>query len=92
MEMRSTAYDKGSSLKEKVMSKTKATSTPAVKKPKKTRSLPTQEEIAIRAYQIYVERGYAPGNPLEDWLRAERELNEGLSKPRRKSKIVSIAA
>jgi len=74
------------------MSKTKTASTPAAKKPKKTKALPTQEEIAIRAYQIYTERGYAPGNPLEDWVRAERELNEGLSKPRRKSKIVSIAA
>jgi len=74
------------------MSKTKAASTPAVKKPKKTKALPTQEEIAIRAYQIYVERGYAPGNPLEDWLRAERELTEEMGKSRRKSKIVSIAA
>ena len=74
------------------MSKTKAASTPTVKKPKKTKALPTREEIAILAYQIYAERGYTPGNPLEDWLRAERELNEGLSKPSRKSKIVSIAA
>jgi Protein of unknown function (DUF2934) len=29
--------------------------------------------IRARAYEIYVERGYH-GDPLEDWLRAEREL------------------
>ena len=50
------------------MSKTKAASTPTVKKPKKTKALPTREEIAILAYQIYAERGYTPGNPLVDWF------------------------
>jgi hypothetical protein len=37
---------------------------------------PTDEEIALRAYHIYLERGSAEGNPIEDWLRAERELAE----------------
>jgi hypothetical protein len=35
---------------------------------------PTQEEIALRAYHIYLERGGAEGSPIEDWLQAEREL------------------
>jgi Protein of unknown function (DUF2934) len=74
------------------MPKTRATSSPAVKKPKKAKTLPTQEEIALRAYHIYLERGSTPGNPHEDWLRAERELLEQSSKSRRKSKVVSIAA
>jgi len=74
------------------MRKTKAASTPAVKKPKKVKNQPTQEEIALRAYHIYVQRSYIAGNPLEDWLRAERELVEELTTPRRKSKVVSIAA
>ena len=74
------------------MPKNKAASLPALKKARKAKAQPTREEIAIRAYHIYVERGYTPGNPLEDWLRAERELTEELSKPRRKSKVVSIAA
>ena len=39
---------------------------------------PTEEEIAVRAYQIYQERGEAEGNPTDDWLQAERELTEGL--------------
>src|SRR5262245_35277562 len=32
------------------------------------------EQIRIRAYQFYLERGGAPGDPVSDWLRAEREL------------------
>ena len=74
------------------MPKTKATSSPVVKKPKKAPTGPTQEEITLRAYHIFLERGSAPGNPLEDWMRAERELIEQAGKPRRKSKVVSIAA
>ena len=35
---------------------------------------PTEEEIAVRAYHIHLERGDAPGNPTDDWLQAEREL------------------
>ena len=35
---------------------------------------PTHDQIKDRAYQIYLERGARPGNELDDWLRAEREL------------------
>jgi len=42
-----------------------------------TRARPTDEEIAVRAYHIYLERGEAEGNPSDDWLQAERELAEG---------------
>jgi len=35
---------------------------------------PLQERIAIRAYELYVERGYQDGRDLEDWLAAETEL------------------
>ena len=37
---------------------------------------PTLEEIELRAYHIYLERGSAEGSPIEDWLQAERELAE----------------
>lgn len=30
--------------------------------------------IAMRAYEIYQQRGGRPGNPAEDWLRAESEV------------------
>ena len=34
----------------------------------------TDEQIRLRAYQFYLERGGAAGDPVADWLRAEREL------------------
>ena len=37
---------------------------------------PTHDQIKHRAYQIYLERGARPGNELDDWLRAERELEK----------------
>jgi hypothetical protein len=35
---------------------------------------PTTEQIRNRAYDIYVSRDDAPGDELQDWLLAEREL------------------
>ena len=32
------------------------------------------EEIRIRAYEIYLERDGQPGDDLNDWLQAEREI------------------
>lgn len=74
------------------MSKSRKTSSPAAKKPRANGFHPTTEEIALRAYQIYLERDGAPGNALEDWTRAERELLENSGKPRRKPAPKSIAA
>jgi hypothetical protein len=53
---------------------------------------PTHEEIALRAYQIYLERNGTPGDPHSDWLRAETELTTARKKTTRKSKVISIAA
>jgi hypothetical protein len=39
-----------------------------------------------------LERRGAPGNPLEDWTQAERELLEKPSKPRRKLGPKLVAA
>lgn len=36
--------------------------------------VPTREQIANRAYEIYENRGREPGRELEDWLAAESEL------------------
>ena len=36
----------------------------------------THEQIARRAYEIYLERGENPGSQYEDWAAAERELSE----------------
>lgn len=35
---------------------------------------PTHDEIAVRAYQIFLARNGAPGDALSDWMQAEREL------------------
>ena len=74
------------------MPKTRQSSLPMAIKPRAARKHPTTEEIALRAYQIYLERGGAPGNALEDWTRAERELFEKPSKPRRKPGPKLVAA
>jgi len=37
---------------------------------------PTREQIAHRAYELYLERGEMPGSEHEDWLAAEKELSE----------------
>jgi hypothetical protein len=72
--------------------KTTDKTTPPAKKPRSAERQPAQEEIAQRAYQIYLERGSVPGNELEDWTRAERELLEKYPKPRRKAAPKSKAA
>jgi Protein of unknown function (DUF2934) len=74
------------------MPKTSQNSSPTMKKPRTNRPHPTTEEIALRAYQIYLERAGAPGNALEDWTRAERELLEKSSKPRRRPGPKLVAA
>jgi len=38
---------------------------------------PAADEIRRRAYEIYLARNGAPGDPASDWLHAERELREG---------------
>jgi hypothetical protein len=36
--------------------------------------LASDEDIRRRAYEIYLGRGEQPGHDLDDWLKAEREL------------------
>jgi len=40
------------------------------------KKVPAQEEIELRAYEIYLERGGKEGNAVDDWLAAEKELSE----------------
>jgi hypothetical protein len=55
-----------------------ATSMKAIAPAEETRQVmraePTSEQIRNRAYEIYVSRASAPGDELQDWLLAEREL------------------
>ena len=57
--------------------------TPSTKKPS------SEQKIAVRAYEIYLQRNGAPGNPLEDWVRAEHEI---LQKTRKSAKKPANAA
>jgi len=74
------------------MAKTGKGSSPTVKKLRANGFHPTTEEIALRAYHIYLERGGAPGDALEDWTRAERELLGNFAEPRHRPVPKSIAA
>jgi hypothetical protein len=39
----------------------------------------SKEAIARRAYEFYVECGGEPGKDVQDWIRAEKELNGELN-------------
>jgi hypothetical protein len=52
----------------------KVPSTPATAP---ARNGPSQEQIARRAYEIFLARGDRQGDPEQDWFQAERELRLG---------------
>ena len=68
------------------MSKIARVPTPPQSKSPIAKSGPTREEIQLRAYEIYLERRGAPGNELEDWVRAEHELLQKYGKTARATK------
>jgi hypothetical protein len=74
------------------MAKTMESSSSATIKPRTNGNQPTRAEIALRAYQIYLERGGEPGKEFEDWMQAERQLVAEHGKPRRKAKVKSATA
>jgi hypothetical protein len=57
--------------------------------PQATAGTPTREEIEVRAYEIFVERGGTHGLDMEDWLQAERELVDSYVKPVEKAKAAA---
>jgi hypothetical protein len=42
-------------------------------------SVSKRERIELLAYSYWVQRGRQGGSPEEDWLRAEREIDSGIS-------------
>jgi hypothetical protein len=44
------------------------------------RRSPITQDIELRAYQIYVDRGATHGSDLDDWLQAERHISEVLKR------------
>ena len=39
-----------------------------------------EEQVRMRAFELYEERGCGDGRELEDWLRAEAEIANGKAK------------
>ena len=37
---------------------------------------PSRDEVALRAYDLYRQRGGGDGGDLDDWLQAERDLQQ----------------
>jgi hypothetical protein len=71
------------------MARTNGNGTSARGKSPSTKKLSPQEKIQQRAYEIYLERNGAPGNPIEDWVRAEREILQKIRKPTKKTATVA---
>jgi hypothetical protein len=53
---------------------------------------PAEGDIAFRAHEIFVERGAAPGQDLDDWLQAERELMASSPVKTQRSQIAKTLA
>jgi hypothetical protein len=50
---------------------------PVTAAPAPARNGPSHEQIARRAYEIFLARDGQQGNPEQDWFQAERELRLG---------------
>ena len=51
-----------------------ATARPAKARATASETLPIEERIRRRAYELYVQRGNQSGSELDDWLQAEEEI------------------
>jgi hypothetical protein len=63
------------------MKSTRDFSAKATRDAERSRRPVTEDQIRLRAYEIFLARGEAPGQDLDDWLRAESEL-QALQKDR----------
>jgi hypothetical protein len=43
---------------------------------------PSHEEIASRAYELYISRGRTDGHDVGDWLEAERQIRDAAESSR----------
>ncbi len=65
-------------MKSKRGPKSNQSSTPEVPRSEgdPVQNAPSPDQIEQRAYEIHIERGSGHGQDLDDWLQAERELEE----------------
>jgi len=70
-------------MKKTTTKKQKVTETPEIRRvvafDRARRRPPAAEDIARRAYELFLARGGAHGRDEEDWLLAESELTETVS-------------
>lgn len=64
------------------MSKTKQKKSIEVTSGTEPPAVISEQEIAERAYAIYLTRGAEDGHDLDDWLQAEQQLREQISSRR----------
>jgi hypothetical protein len=57
-----------------VAAQTKQPAQPGLSQERATQDVVARDTIALRAYELFQERGRTPGRELDDWLRAEREM------------------
>lgn len=67
---------------------------PDIRKESEIEWQPNPDDIAQRAYEIYLERGREDGHAIEDWLIAEEELRQQHAKqsgpvPRKTKTVVA---
>lgn len=74
------------------MARTPEVAPRTTRKPRAPKAAPTLEQIQLRAYEIFLQRAGAPGNEIEDWLRAERELTAPAPKPRKSVRVAKSKA
>ena len=63
----------------------KAAPKPAAPRAKKPKSVPAEQRrnyVEMAAYYFAERRGFTPGNPLEDWVQAEAEIDRLLAEGR----------
>jgi hypothetical protein len=56
----------------------------------RNKRVPTQEEIELRAYELYLQRGGESASALDDWLTAEKELTESLRVDAHEDKVADV--
>ena len=52
----------------------KRTPPPTIEKVEPKKTTITEDDVRLRAYELYLQRGAIPGDEVSDWLQAEREL------------------
>ncbi len=59
--------------------------------PEQNKKVPTREEIARRAYELYLQRGGVDGSDVADWITAEEELKAAAARTDNTQRAAKVA-